>query len=124
MDLRTEIQKLAIWYIPIALLSILVSNWYSGMLKEAMFDGDVTPGTLVASLTYLPMALSFSVRLVVAIWLYVIVSKTTGNKYIWFMFGLVANLLALIIYICLVIYENTASNKSSNLTGANDAPSS
>ena len=119
-----EIQKLAIWYIPIALLSILVSSWYGGVLREAYLGSDVSPASVAMSLSYISTGLAFSVRLVVAIWLYVIVSKSKGNKYIWFMFGLVANLLALIIFICISIYEQNASNKSSNLTGAEDAPPS
>ena len=124
MDLRIEIQKLAIWYIPIALLSILVSSWYGGVLREAYLDGDVSPASVAMTLSNISTALAFSVRLVVAIWLYMMVSKSKGNKYIWFMFGLVANLLALIIFICISIYEQNASNKSSNLTGAENAPSS
>ncbi len=111
MDLRKDVQKLAIWYIPIALATTIVSMWWSGMLKEEIIDGNLSVGTFSATLSYIGTGLLFSGRLVVAIWLYFMVSKSTGNKYIWFMFGLAASLPALIIFIAIAIYENTASNK-------------
>ena len=124
MELRNDIQKLAIWYIPIAIASIIVSGWYSDIFKEAMVDGEVGISTFMNTVSYIATALHISVRLVVAIWLYYMVSKTSGNKYIWFFFGLVGNLFALVIFIGVAIYENTASNKSLNLTGAENAPPS
>ncbi len=124
MNLRTDIQKLAMWFIPTAIAALIASSWYSGLLKEAILDRDLTPGIFITSMSYIPFALNASVRLVIAIWLFYMVGKTSGNKYLWFLFGLVAQLFAVVIYIGLLIYEQLASNKSLNLTGAKNAPPS
>lgn len=91
--------------------------WSTGLIGEAIDSGEYSIGTFMGFLSFfsiIPMILKTSINLVVAIWLYSVISKSSGNKYIWFLFGLIAHLYAVIIYIGLVIYEQVISSNELN----------
>ena len=121
MNLRNSIQQLALWYIPVAIASAFISAWYTGFLNEAMNTGEYSMGSFMVLFSAIPMMLKASINLVVAIWLYSLISKSSGNKYIWFLFGLIAHLYAAVIYIGLLIYEQVTSNKALNSDSAKSA---
>ena len=113
MEIRKEIESLALWYIPAFVLTLIFSAIYSGYLKELMDMGEVTTGK---SIVFASMVLNFIGNidnLVLGAWLFMQSKKENGKPILWFFFGLVAHFYAAIIYIGLKIYENQkAYNKS------------
>jgi len=113
INLRSEIEKLAIWYIPVAFITTTIASLYAIDIKQAMITGEILPGAYMALASAFPASLKLAINIVVAIWLYS-QTKASNRKYLWFLFGLIANLIAALIYIAVLIYEQNASNKSLN----------
>jgi len=113
MEIRKEIESLALWYIPAFALTLIFSAIYSSYLKELMDMGQVTTGK---SVVFASMVLNFIGNidnLVLGVWLFMQAKKENGKPILWLFFGLVAHFYAAIIYIGLKIYENQkAYNKS------------
>lgn len=123
MDLRKDIESLAIWYIPVVILLYVIFGAYAGYLKEFLDHGVSSIGTTISMITLLPASINLADNVVVAIWLYLMTRREQGRSILWFMLGMVANLFAAIMYICLCIYEEKAFNKQRNADSGADAPS-
>lgn len=105
MELRKEIETLAIWYIPAVAFVLIATAFLTGYAQEIMRDQTASPGTLFSFLS-LAQGLIHSVdNLVVGIWLFLRSSKEDGRRYLWSLFGLAAHLFAAIVYLALRIYE-------------------
>lgn len=111
-----NIEKLAIWLIPVALIGALGST-FSNMLFNNLVSSTqsgsesilpifgLTMGQAMALLTGISPAFKFLAHVVIAIWLYVI-TKRDGNRYfVWGGFGLFFGLLVPAIYYLVKIYE-------------------
>jgi hypothetical protein len=57
------------------------------------------------SFVWFPFFIKLANNLVVAIWLYYVVKRDLGRKWIWAFFGFVAHLFAALFYIGLKLYE-------------------
>lgn len=112
MELRKEIESLAIWYIPVVVLMSIVAAAYTGFLKEMLSADGLTMGTQVALITMGPKLIQFATNIVVGIWLYRLAKKEGGRQSLWLLFGLVVNLGAALIYIGLRIYEQRDGTQS------------
>ena len=113
MEIRKEIESLALWYNPAFLIIFLASAVYSGYLKEIIEMGEATTGVSIAFFTMVLKLIQNIDNLVVGVWLFIQAKKENGKPLLWFLFGLVAHFYAAIIYIGLKIYENQkAYNKS------------
>ena len=112
MDIRKEIETLAIWYIPAFLITVLLSAAAAGYFKAFFMNLKVTSFTKFSFVTYISLFIGLTDNLVVAVWLYFQNKKECGKKVLWMIFGLFAHLPAAIIYIGLKVLEDMrASNQ-------------
>jgi len=112
MEIRKEIESLAIWYIPGFIVAFIASSILSGSAREIIDFGEVTPATEIVLTTSIISLAGLIDNAVVAIWLYIQGKKEKGRPILWFLFGLVAHFYAALIYIGLRIYEEQkAHNK-------------
>ncbi len=101
MNLRKEIEKLIYWYIPVYIIGYFVASVLAVYYK-AIPNSESTLVAIGLIVTYFANHLP---NFVIAIWLYNI-AKQTNQKYIlWTLFGLVAHLFAVVIFIALNIVE-------------------
>ena len=115
MEIRKEIETLAIWYIPALIIMAAASALYSGYAEELMRDGfeSISTGSKLMLLSLSGYIINSIDNVVVAIWLTVQCKKENGRALLWFLFGFVASFYAALIYIGLKIYEEVkAYNKS------------
>ena len=113
MEIRKEIESLALWYIPAFVIMLIFSSIYSGYLSELMDMGKVKTGTSVLFASMVLQFIGNIDNLVLGFWLFMQAKKENGRPILWFFFGIVAHFYAAIIYIGLKIYENQkAYNKS------------
>jgi len=110
MDIRKEIETLAIWYIPVMIIMVIASGLYAGYFKGILSSGQTSIGSTLSFLTLVPALIKLADNVVIAIWLYFMAKKEGGRTLLWFLFGVVAHLFAAIIYIGLRLYEQQASN--------------
>jgi len=110
MDIRKEIETLATWYIPAMILMLIASGLYTGYFNAVLSNDQASIGTTLSFLTLVPALIKLTDNIVIAVWLYFMAKKEGGRKVLWLLFGLVAHLLAAIIYIGLRIYEQQAFN--------------
>jgi hypothetical protein len=111
MNLRKEIEALAVWYVPVVIATIIASSLLTGRLNELIKYEDVSVGTMMSFMAAIPSLIGLADNLVVGIWLYLIVKGEDGRSVLWFSFGLFAHLFAAIAYICLKLYELQAFNE-------------
>lgn len=110
MNIRKEVEKLIYWYLPAIIVALVVGYVLSAYI-QASNDASRKVVWFYSSINFL---ISYLHHLVIAIWLYVI-SKQLNQKYIlWSLFGLVAHLFAVFIFLLLYIYEK--NNLDSRLT--------
>ena len=102
MNLRKEIEKLIYWYVPVYIIGYFLAYvlivYYKAIPESA------------AALTAIGLAMTYFANhlpnFVIAIWLYN-VAKQSNQKYIlWTLFGLVAHLFAVVIFVALNVLEN------------------
>ena len=105
MEIRKEIESLAIWYIPAFIFVSIMGALFSGYLKDMMEYGAATPGSTFAFLSAIGSFINLIDNLVVGVWLYLRGKKDGGRVILWFFFGVVANFYAALMYIGLKIYE-------------------
>lgn len=117
MEIRKEIESLAIWCIPAAVVVALMSALITGYAKDIILDGGATPGTTLSFITALGMFIKLINNFVVGIWLYLRSKEENGRPILWLLFGVVAHYFAALMYIGLKIYEQQkAHNKSLQAT--------
>lgn len=113
MELRKEVESLALWYIPAFVVVALASSLYSGYVKDLMELGEASPGVTLSLLSALGMFINLVDNVVVGVWLYVRGRKDGGRAILWLLFGAVAHFYAALLYLGLKIYEQQkAYNKS------------
>lgn len=112
MNIRREIETLALWYIPVFLAATIASAIGSGLVRDAMADGTLTMGTIVSLIGWVPALLALAPRFVVAAWLFGIARREGGRSLLWLLFGLVGHLFAAVIYLALKIYEQRAGEQT------------
>ncbi|MBT5935207.1 hypothetical protein [uncultured Sulfurimonas sp.] len=101
MHLRKEIEKLIYWYVPAYIISITL-GWF---LVEYMKATEESARIIAYVIFPLGFFISYLHNIVIAIWLYNI-SKQSNQKYkLWALFGLVAHLYALVIFIIINFIE-------------------
>lgn len=110
MDIRKDIETLAIWYIPVMIIMVIASGLYAGYFKEVISSGPTSIGSTLSFFTLVPALFKLADNIVIAVWLYFMARKEGGRTALWFLFGLVAHLFAAIIYIGLRLYEQQAFN--------------
>jgi ABC-type methionine transport system permease subunit len=109
MNLRKEIEKLLYWYIPIFIISSVLSSTIATYVKS--FNGE--PIALTSVVIMLSMFIGFLDNIVVGVWLYFIAKKYNQKYILWSLFGFVANIFGAVLFIALYIYEE--SNKTQRL---------
>ena len=123
MEIRKEIESLAIWYVPAFIIMVFASGLYSGYFKEVMEMGQAFTNKTFVFVSLVASLINHIDNIVLGIWLYLKGKKEGGRAILWLMFGIVAHFFAVIIYIGIKIYVNQiAYNKSLNQIDANDAP--
>lgn len=123
MEIRKEIESLAIWCIPATIVVALMSAIISGYARDTIQAGGATPGTTLSFITALGMFIKLINNIVVGIWLYLRSKEDDGRAILWLLFGIVAHYFAALMYIGLKIYEQQkAHNKSLQATPENGAP--
>ncbi|MDD2828605.1 MAG: hypothetical protein PHW18_03410 [Sulfuricurvum sp.] len=114
MNLRKEIEKLIYWYVPILLVA-LVFDFIIGAHIKSTND---TSSLVVWGYASASIIINYLHHFVIAIWLYVI-SKQLNQKYIlWSLFGLVAHLFALVIFLVLYVYEKNHGIENNEINQA------
>ena len=107
--MRKEIETLARWYIPVYIVTLIISVVITQYVKETF----PSRSFLSLNLLWLYSLIRYTDSLVIAIWLYFQSKRDSGRKWIWAFFGFVAHLFAVVLYLALKIYEkrNETFNK-------------
>lgn len=108
MNVRNELERLALWYVPVAVLAAVASTLISGVLQERLASGELTIGSTIGLFQLLPASIGLADNIVVGLWLFGLSRKEGGRSLLWFIFGLVAHLFAAVIYVSMRIYEQRA----------------
>lgn len=110
MNMRKEIERLIYWYAPAIIVALFIEYILTGYIKASH---DLSSIMLWSSIG-VNIVISHLHNIVVAIWLYVI-SKQLNQKYIlWSLFGLVAHLFAVVIFLVLYVYEKNEMDSRSS----------
>lgn len=110
MNMRKEIERLIYWYV----LAVIVASAVGFTLSSYIRTTNDTSSITVWSYTSINMLINYLHHIVVAIWLFVI-SKKLNQKYVlWSLFGLVAHLFAVVIFLVLYIYEKNEMDSRSS----------
>jgi hypothetical protein len=110
MDIRKEIETLAIWYIPAVIMAGIASGLYTGYFKEVLSSDPTSTWSTLSFLTATLTLINLADNIVIGVWLYFLVEKEEGRTGLWFVFGLAAHLFAALIYVVLRVYEQKAFN--------------
>ena len=113
MNFRKEIERLIYWYIPSIIVSLVVGYILSVYIKSTNDSSSIAAWSYISS----NILINHLHNIIVAIWLYVI-SKRLNQKYIlWSLFGLVAHVFAVVIFLILYFYEtnNRIENDESKI---------
>ena len=103
MEIRKEIESLALWYIPIFLVTLIGTSLYSGFLKSFVETDQLSSGATITFLFMFSQVISNIDNIVVGIWLYFRSKDEDGRAVLWLLFGVVAHFFAALIYICIKI---------------------
>lgn len=123
MELRNEIESLALWYIPTYILAAIISSLISGYVVEISNIIELDPGVTMSILALITAMLNLADNVVVGVWLFIQGKREKGKAGLWLFFGLAAHLFAALFYIGLKIYEvQKPYDKSLNQIGAEDGP--
>ncbi|MFT5662589.1 MAG: hypothetical protein ACI9TV_003246 [Sulfurimonas sp.] len=101
MNLRKEIEKLIYWYVPTYIIAITLGYYLVAFIKT------IPDSAHIIAYIYLPLTYFINNlhKIVIAVWLYNI-AKQSNQKYIlWALFGLVAHLYAVVIFIIINFLE-------------------
>jgi hypothetical protein len=110
MNMRKEIERLIYWYVPAIIIVLVVGFTLSAYINSTKDTSSV----VVWSYASINILISHLHHIIVAIWLYVI-SKQLNQKYIlWSLFGLVAHLFAVVIFLVLYVYEKKEMDSRSS----------
>lgn len=113
MELRKDLETLIVWYVPIAIVTFIISGILSGYFYSITGD-TVTLGTKVSFVAWANQIFSYADNLVVGIWLFNIRRRANDRPFIWAAFGLITHFFAVTIYICTLIYEQKSSHQNNN----------
>ncbi len=110
MNMRKEIERLIYWYVPSIIVALVAGYVLSAYIKSTNDSSSI----VIWSYMSVNILITHLHHIVVAIWLFV-VSKQLNQKYIlWSLFGLIAHLFALGIFLVLYVYEkNELDSRSS-----------
>lgn len=110
MNFRKEIEKLIYWYVPILLVALV----FDFIIVAYMKSTNDTSSLVVWGFASADIIIKYLHHFLIAIWLYVI-SKQLNQKYIlWSLFGLVAHLFAVVIFLVLYVYEKNEMDSRSS----------
>lgn len=70
MDIRKEIETLAIWYIPAVIMTGIASALYTGYFKEVFSSNATNIGSTLSFLTATLTLIKIPDNIVVGVWLY------------------------------------------------------
>ena len=100
MNLRKEIEKLIFWYL-IALIIAMPIGYILTLIAKGQ-----TAGFIIAYVVFpISFIMSHLENLVVAFWISQIAKQSNQRYILWTLFGLVAHLFAVVIFIALNIVE-------------------
>jgi len=117
MNYRKEIEQFARWYIPITILSLLVSGLLTNYFKEVL-SGELTMLQKSLTTVWLLYLVKYIDNLVVTFWLLFQAKKSGFNVFVWCAFGLITNLIAVVIYLLIHILNGISFNKQSERNAA------
>jgi hypothetical protein len=98
--IKDEIQNFIIWYLPAIAISYFISS--------SIFLSDTGSITFGYRLDFLSSHLS---SIICSVWLFIFSSRHDLNKWLWGIFGLGANLFAIVIYFVYVSFNELRENK-------------
>ena len=101
MNLRKEIEKLIYWYVPAYIFTITIG------IILTQYAKNIEDPTWLVSYIIIPMGMIASSidNIVIAIWLYSLAKELNQKNILWALFGLVAHIFAVILFIALYVYE-------------------
>ena len=106
MNIRNEIENLALWYMPVFIVVAMLSTIMSGYAVNMLESDQRTLGVELTLFTTFAALVKLADNLVIAIWLFIQSEKQGRKKLLWFFFGIVAHFFAVILYLGLYIYES------------------
>lgn len=111
MNLRKEIEKLIYWYIPAYIFTVTVG------ITLASYAKNIEDPTWIVSYLVIPMGiLANSIdNIVIAIWLYSLAKQLNQKNILWALFGLVAHIFAVTLFIALYVYEKVYVNEDEEI---------
>ena len=111
MNLRKEIEKLIYWYVPAYIFTITIGVIFAGYAKR------IEDPTLITAYIVIPAGILADRldNIIIAIWLYYFAKKLNQKNILWALFGLVAHLFAVAIFIALYVYEITYPNEDEDI---------
>jgi len=101
MNLIKEIEKLIYWYIPTLLISSILGFVISGRMKGLDDTALLISYGAVLSNWFIHSA----DNIVIAIWLYFLTKKLNEKYILWALFGLVAHIFAVVIFLVIKLLE-------------------
>lgn len=114
MNIRKDVEKLIYWYIPIYIFVWIFSIFFTSYLKTFH-----TPAPDLIAYVLFPAGwiMKYLDNIVIAIWIYSTTKKTNQKYILWSLFGLVAHLFAVVIYLVIIVIEkkNIFSDDSSKV---------
>jgi hypothetical protein len=110
MEIRREIESLALWYIPVFIAVTIITTFLTGYANSLVETGQATPAKYFAQISILSTFLNFIDNFVVGIWLYIRGKGEGGRAVLWLIFGIAAHFFAALMYIGIKIYEQQISN--------------
>ena len=111
MNLRKEIEKLIYWYIPAYIFTVTVG------VTVASYAKNIEDPTWMISYLVIPMGiLAKSIdNIVIAIWLYSLAKQLNQKNILWALFGLIAHIFAVALFITLYVYEKVYVNEDEEI---------
>jgi membrane-bound metal-dependent hydrolase YbcI (DUF457 family) len=111
MNLRKEIEKLIYWYVPTYIFTITVG------VVLAQYAKNIEDPTWLVSYIIVPIGMIASSidNIVIAIWLYFLAKQLNQKNILWSLFGLVAHIFAVVLFIALYVYEKIYSTEDEEI---------
>ena len=104
MSIRTDIENLAIWYVPVVFITAGMAQFYSDW--SVFFPPHVAASESFAILSsILRPLLAISGSIVCGVWLFFMSRKYGGRPALWLLFGLFGHLFSVVLYVLLYVYE-------------------
>ena len=111
MNLRKEIEKLIYWYIPAYIFTVTIG------MALATYTRNIEDPTWIVSYIIFPIGiLAKSIdNIVIAIWLYSLAKQLNQKNILWALFGLIAHIFAVVLFIALYVYEKVYLNENEEI---------